>query len=175
VVNRFFISVLAGLTLVGGCRSTPAPPGSGITISRDFWPVVCRYGELNAKPLTLAFDLSPRSEDAERELVEALESAGFAVELFVIGVYRTVPRTEWPAATSPAVRQYAHPGTAVALVMGRDEQGRRHAFGGVHVLCKSDPSAPDSIIALAQSLDAQAVREAFARRGFAPYVRSDRQ
>ena len=170
--HRYFALALLGLTL--GCQSArpsspPAPPGSGITLGRDFWPVECRFGYSDAKPVLLAFDLTSVGPHGERVVVETLERAGYTVELFVINTYRTVPRIDWPEAASPDVRRHTHPGTAVLLVMGMDADGRRHTFGGVHALCKSEPGAPDSITTVAQSLDARIVEEAFANSGIGPY------
>lgn len=171
----YFVLALLGLTL--HCQSartnSSGPPGSGIKIDRDFWPVECRFGYSDAKPVLLAFDLTTYGSEGERAVVETLEGAGYTVELFVILTYRTVPRTEWPERASPDVRRHTYPGTAVLLVMGTDADGRRHTFGGVHALCKSDPGAPDSITTIAQALDAQIVQDAFANRGIGPYRRSN--
>ena len=174
--HTYFVLALLGLTL--GCQSatrSPAsePPGSGIKVSRDFWPVECRFGYSDAKPMLLAFDLTSLGPHGDRVVVETLEGAGYTVELFVINTYRTMPRTDWPEVASPDVRGHTYPGTAVLLVMGIDEDGRRHTFGGVHALCKSEPGAPDSITTIAQSLDAQIIEKAFASHGIGPYRRSD--
>lgn len=176
--RRYSTLVLATVGLALSCqsaRTNSEPPGSGITVGRDFWPVKCTYGYSDAEPMLLGFDLASYGWDADEVVVGTLEGAGYTVELFVFGTYRTMPRVDWPEDAPPEVRQYVYPGTAVLLVMGRDADDRRHTFGGVHALCKSNPGAPDSITAIAQSLDAQIVRDAFASRGIGPYQRSNGQ
>jgi hypothetical protein len=176
--RRHYSVVLATVGLALNCQSARTdsdPPGSGITVDRDFWPVKCTYGYSDANPVLLAFDLAGYGRDADEVVVGTLEGAGYTVELSVINTFRTMPRVDWPENASPDVRRYVYPGTAVLLVMGMDADGTRHTFGGVHALCKSNPGAPDSITTIAQSLDARIVRDAFASHGIGPYERPGRR
>jgi hypothetical protein len=174
MTRRRYTVVLASVALALSCqsaRTSSEPLGSGVTVSRDFWPVKCTYGYSDAKPVLLAFDLSGYGVDDEEVVIGTLEGAGYTVELFVISTFRTMPRVDWPENAAPEVRRYVYPGTAVLLAMGIDADGTHHTFGGVHALCKSNPGAPDSITTIAQSLDAQIIREAFASQGIRTYER----
>jgi len=167
--------MLVAVLLVAACHTgavydTPAPKTdpSGV-LHHFFWDFRCRFGPAAAqtRDLRIDIDLSPLKGIHDSIIVGVFENAGYTVEQPVkYGPYQTVPRTEWPADAPATVRAFTYPGTGVQLTAGLKPDEKPVAFGGVSLLCNSDPGAPDSVSMIAQQLEAQIVTAAFARRGF---------
>ena len=167
--------MLVALLLVAACHTggvydTPAPQTDSTGLLHHFfWDFRCRFGPAAAqtRDLRIDIDLSPLKGIQDRIIVAAFENAGYTVEQPVkFGPYQTFPRTDWPADAPPSVRAFTYPGTGIQLTAGLKSDETPVAFGGVSLLCNSDPGAPDSVSLIAQQLEAQIVTAAFARRGF---------
>jgi hypothetical protein len=154
----------------GGVYDTPAPKAdAGGVLHHFFWDFRCRFGPAAAqiRDLRIDIDLSPLEGPDDSIIVAVFEDAGYTVEQPVkYGPYQTVPRTDWPADAPATVRAFTYPGTGVSLTAGLKPDEKLVAFGGVSLLCNSDPGAPDSVSRIAQQLEAQVVTAGFARRGF---------
>ncbi len=171
--------MLAALLLVEACntggiydRPAPTPDPSGV-LHHFFWDFRCRFGPAAARTRDLRIDieLSPLNADPDSIIVSVLEDAGYTVEQPVkYGPFNTVPRTEWPASAPDAVRHFTYPGTGVDLTGGQKADNTPVGFGGVSLLCNSDPGSPDSVSMIAQRLEVQIVTAAFVRRGFSVRV-----
>jgi hypothetical protein len=168
--------MLVALLLVAACHtggvySTPMPNAdpSG-ELHHFFWDFRCRFGPAAAqtRDLRIDIDLSPLKGGIQDTIIVAVfEDAGYTVEQPVMyGPYQTVPRIDWPADAPATVRAFTYPGTGIQLTAGLKADETPVAFGGVSLLCNSEPGAPDSVSLIAQQLEAQIVTAAFARRGF---------
>ena len=164
------VALVAGCHSTGGVRdaSTPQPDPNGV-LHHFFWDFRCRFGPAagQTRDLRIDVDLSPLKGLQDSVIVGALEESGYSVEQPVSGgPYQTVPRTDWPPGTPGGLRVYTYPGTGVQLTEGLESDNKTVAFGGVSLLCKSDPGAPDSVGIVAQRLEAEVVSASFTRHGY---------
>ena len=169
-------SVLVGLVLAAACHaagavrdtSSPHPDPNGLQ-HHFFWAFHCRFGPaaVQTRDLRIDVDLSPLKGIQDSIIVGVLEDAGYTVERPVkYGPYQTVPRTDWPLDAPDAMRAFTYPGTGINLTEGLERGDKTVAFGGVSLLCNSDPGAPDSVAMIAQRLEARIVAAAFAHHGY---------
>ncbi len=169
-------SVLVGLVLAAACHgagavrdtSSPHPDFNGLQ-HHFFWAFHCRFGPaaVQTRDLRIDVDLSPLKGIQDSIIVGVLEDAGYTVERPVkYGPYQTVPRTDWPLDAPDAMRAFTYPGTGINLTEGLERGDKTVAFGGVSLLCNSDPGAPDSVAMIAQRLETRIVAAAFARHGY---------
>ena len=149
-------------------NALPGPDSAGI-LHHFFWDFRCRFGPAAAqtRDLRIDIDFGPVKGIQQSIITDLLEEVGYTVEQPVqFGPYQTVPRTDWPADAPDAIRAFTYPGTGVQFTQGLKPDNKAVAFGGVSLLCNSDPGAPDSVAMIAQRLEAGIVTAAFARRGF---------
>ena len=151
------------VALTAACSARRATSSAQPISRRSSWAVQCRYGPApdDQEPIFVSLGLNVVA--AARTVYDALEGLGYRLEGTVPAVYRTVPRTAWPARVDSALRRFSYPGTGVEIVLARQGDSIV-ALGGVLALCASTPGSPDSVIQIARRLEATPIMAELRRR-----------